>query len=415
MNSLDAGSHTEPVQGEIANVGEIHSGKKPGIKSFWGAWFHAFKQVLPLYIIMHVVTLVGTCLSMLYTLGDFTQDGKPFYMVWQAWNRLDTTHFDYIASHSYTDVARTAFFPLQPLLIRALLPLTHNAFLTGFFISNVAALLLMMVLYQLVKEDFNAELAERTVLYLMVFPLAFFFIAAYNESLFLCLALLSFYQMRRGRWWLAGLSGFFACLTRSAGILLLVPLCYEYLRQRDFQIKKVRIDIASLVLPVLGLGAFALYCYWHFGDPLAFSHAQAEWHRHLQWPWYGMFNSVKIILRHYFLSFYSLRNLTDLIPDLFILLLLVLCFVGPWRLPRSHRSYGLYAVVLYLFIQLFPVDANTNIPLQSVGRLMLEIFPAFIVLAAMGKNRSLHLGYLLISGSLYFFLLSQFISQRWMV
>ena len=68
--------------------------------------------------------------------------------------------------------------------------------------------------YRLVEEDFDQERAYRTVLYLSVFPTSFFLAAAYNESLFLCFSLLSFYEMRHGRWWLAGLFGFLAGLTR---------------------------------------------------------------------------------------------------------------------------------------------------------------------------------------------------------
>lgn len=379
------------------------------------SWFQALRQVFPLFVIMRVVVLVGTCLSMLYMSADYSSDGKPPGVIWEAWNRLDTTAFNAIATNGYTDLYRSAFFPLQPLLIHPFYLIMGNAFLAGLVLSNVACLVMMVVLYRLVREDFDAERAERTVLYLVIFPTAFFFAAAYNESLFLCLALLSFYQMRRGRWLLAGLFGFFACLTRSAGLLLLVPFIYEYLRQREFQVKRIHFDIGSAALFPLGIGLFALYCFLQLGDLLAFSHAQALWDRHLQWPWYGMGNSISIILRSNLLSFYSLRNLTDLIPALLVLVLLVLSFAGPWRLPRSHWSYGLYAIALYVFIQLVPVDASRQIPLQSMGRLMLEIFPAFIVLAGIGKHRIVHWGYVLISGQVFFFLLSQFVTQRWMV
>jgi hypothetical protein len=46
---------------------------------------------------------------------------------------------------------------------------------------------------------------------------------------------------------------------------------------------------------------------------------------------------------------------------------------------------------------------------------MLEIFPAFIILAAIGKTRMLHLNYLLIAGSIGFFLLTQFLIGHWIV
>jgi hypothetical protein len=40
---------------------------------------------------------------------------------------------------------------------------------------------------------------------------------------------------------------------------------------------------------------------------------------------------------------------------------------------------------------------------------MLAIFPAFIVLAGIGKSRMLNLNYLVISGALLFLLLTQFL------
>lgn len=382
---------------------------------FRDKWFYALKQVLPIYIIIRTVALIITSLSSLYSINDFTEQSLPFWTIWHAWNRLDTTHFDFIATNGYTEAYRTAFFPLQPLLIRLLYPLLHSTFLAGIIISNLAALIMMIILYQLVYEDFDAEYAERTLLYLTVFPTAFFFIAAYNESLFLCLVLLCFYAMRHGHWWLAGLFGFFASLTRSAGIFLLMPLCYEYLRQQKFHFKKIRLDAFSTIFLPLGTSFFAVYCYLRFGDLLAFSHAQVFWHRHLHMPWYGMISSIQIIADNHSLNFYTLRNLTDLIPSLLILVLIILSLIGPWHLPRTQWSYCLYAITLYLSTQLVPVDASTNIPLQSVGRLVMEIFPAFIVLAGMGKNRTIHLSYMLISSSLFFFLLTQFTTQRWMV
>lgn len=78
--------------------------------------------------------------------------------------------------------------------------ITHNPLIAGLFISNVAGLIMFVVLYQLVKEDFNGERGYHTVLYFSLFPAAFFFAAAYSESLFLCLSVLSFYHIRHGRW-----------------------------------------------------------------------------------------------------------------------------------------------------------------------------------------------------------------------
>src|SRR5258708_29765328 len=134
---------------------------------------------------------------------------------------LGYTIFTTIAKYGYTDINRTAFFPLYSLLERALMYVHNNPLIDGLIISNLAGLGIFVVLYRLVSEDFNAGQAERTVLYLALFPTAFYLASGYNESLFIFLVVLNFYQLRHGHWWWAGLFGFLAGLTRSAGILLL--------------------------------------------------------------------------------------------------------------------------------------------------------------------------------------------------
>ncbi len=270
---------------------------------------------------------------------------------------------------------------------------------------------MLIVLYQLVSEDFDDERAQRTVLYLSVFPMAFFFAAAYTEALFLCLILLSFYNMRRGQWWLAALFGFFASLTRSAGVFLLLPFCYEYLSQCQFQLKNIRFSVVSAVLIPAGVGVFALYCYTRFGDVLAFSHAQAHWGRQLTVPWWGIEHALLEVKHNSLLSWPTLHSLLDLVPNLFVLALIILSMVGPWRLPRTYWSYCIYAAVVYLFIQLFPLNWAAY-PVMSFGRYMLGIFPAFIVLATLGKYRTLHLIYLTVAGSTLVCLLTLFLMGR---
>ena len=296
--------------------------------------------------------------------------------------------------------------------------LTGGPFRAGLLISNLAYLVLLAVLYRLVWEDFDQEHASRTILYLAVFPTAFFFVAAYNESLFLCLALLSFYYMRRERWWLAGAFGLLASLTRSAGPLLLLPFLYEYLRQRSFNLKKMRFDVVSSALIPAGLALFALYCYVKFHDALAFSHAQRiAWNREFHAPWYGLISSFTIIVSgglDGMLSFNSIHNVIELSAGLLMLGLVVLCFVGPWKFSSDKRSYALYAAVFYLFSLIFPVSSGGG-PLAALSRYVLEIFPAFIVLAMMVKKQQHSLYYTMFSVSILAFLLLQFLTGHWVI
>ncbi len=387
-------------------------------RAAWLKWSDACKEIMPVYIGTHLACFVITCLSVLFMMKDFSPSAMPLYALWESWNRWDTGHYIFIALNGYDLPARTAFFPLYSLLIRAFMLFTVYPLTAGLLISSMTTLVMLIVLYRLVKEDFNRDYALRTVLYLSIFPTAFFFLAAYNESLFLCLSLLSFYNMRHGHWWRAGLFGLLASLTRSAGVFLLVPFYYEYLCQHQFNLKKIRSDVLSGGLIPTGVLFFGLYCAYRFQDFFAFSHAQASWYRYLNFPWYGLVLSFQAITIRStgFLSFQALRNLTDLVPDLLVLTMIVLTFVGPWRFPRKLWAYGFYAATLYLFIMLFPLEGMKLVPLQSTSRFMLEIFPAFIVLAGIGgKSKTFAMSYLMVSGAIFFFLLAQFLTAHWVV
>lgn len=382
-----------------------------GSHSFWHKWYGAFKQVFPVYFAVHVAFLIITGLSFIFITQDFNANQTPLHMFWQVWNRWDTGHYIHIATFGYTETWRTAFFPLYPLMMRGLMFFIPNSLIAGLIISDIACLVMLVILYQLVSEDFDSERAQRTILYLSIFPTAFFFAAAYTESLFLCLILLSFYNMRRGQWWLAALFGFFASLTRSAGILLLLPFCYEYLRHCQFQWKKIRFSVMSMALIPIGVSVFALYCYLRFGDALAFSHAEAHWGRDLAVPWWGVEHSLLMVLHNHPLSWPALHNMLDLGPTLLVFVLIILSVVGPWRFPKAYWSYCLYAAIVYLFTLLFPINW-VSYPIMSFGRYMLGAFPAFIILAALGKHRIIHLTYLIVASSTMVCLLTLFLMGR---
>jgi hypothetical protein len=158
-----------------------------------------------------------------------------------------------------------------------------------------------------------------------------------------------------------------------------------------------------------------LYCYYKFHDLLSFSQAQVAWSRHLHAPWRGLINSYMVILNRHVLSFDSIHNVIDLSACLFILALVVLCFVGPWRFPRTYRVYALYAALIYIYSVIFPVGGTGSTPLAAFSRYMLEVFPAFIVLAAIGKKQWFNQYYLVLSVSILSFLLLQFLTGRWLV
>lgn len=143
------------------------------------------------------------------------------------------------------------------------------------------------------------------------------------------------------------------------------------------------------------------------------------WSRDPQSPLFLIKNVIAGIAQsNGFLSFHALRNIIDASQILLILALIILSVVGPWRFPRSLWVYAIYGIVLFVVLQINPVEINPirgPFPLQSFPRYMLEVFPAFIVLAALGKYRTVHLSYLMVSGVVLFVLLSLFLTGHWVV
>lgn len=380
----------------------------------WQEWLTAFQRIFPIYLATRIAFLLLTYFVSLFFFDNFSSQKHSIHDLIAQWNHWDTSQFTGIAQNGYDTAWHTAFFPLYPILEALLTPILHKPFYAGLVISNLAALGLFTVLYRLVRQDGGSEeQATRTVIYLAVFPTAFFLATAYNEALFLFLAVFTFYHIRRGNWWLAGLCGFLASLTRSAGILLFIPFCYEYLQQHEFHVRKVRFDVVAGVLIPAGLMLYSLYCYYEFHDFLAFSHVQIYWGRNLSLPWEGFVNAINIIEKRSAITFDSIHNVIDLSAGLIMLVLLVLCFVGPWRFSRDRIVYGLYSIAVYLLLILFP--GTGTFPLESLSRLVIELFPLFIVLGVMGKKQAFNTYYLTISISLLAFMLLQYLMGRWIV
>ena len=140
------------------------------------------------------------------------------HLLLAVWGRWDAVHYIDIATKGYqgTDMA---FFPLYPFLIRVVGAFAGNHLIAGLLISNASFFFGLLYLYKLLEHEYDRTVARRAIFYISIFPSAVFFSAVYTESLFFMLTVASFYYMRAHRWWLAGVIGFFAALTRVEGIL----------------------------------------------------------------------------------------------------------------------------------------------------------------------------------------------------
>jgi hypothetical protein len=325
-------------------------------------------------------------------------DGRPLSTsrgVTNMFSRWDAGWYLSLARDGYHFVpgqqSNAAFFPLYPLLIRFVHTFSpgdsDGSWLNaGILVSNVMLLVGLTYLFLLVRMDFDAPTARRSVLYALVFPTTLFFSAVYTESSFLAVTVACIYYARKGQWWIAGLLAGLATVTRSPGVVVALPLGIEYLRQKDFKLRKLSWDVLALSFVPLALAGFLLFMQWHFGNAFATRDAQFAWSRTatgLQWPWTTAmeFFRAPVTLHG---GPYSLVDLT------FAVLCFFLCIVAAVRLPVVYS-------VLAASCFLFTIGWGS---FGSMSRYSLALFPIFVVLAVIGTREAFHRSFVVISSGL---------------
>jgi len=300
-----------------------------------------------------------------------------------GWTRWDSGWYLRIAMDGYTAVAdlrqesSLAFFPAYSYVIRwvhAVLPESlqgHDARVwIGVLLSNVSLLVALGLLHHCCERYFGRELdADRTVLYMLVSPAAFYFFCLYTESFFLLAAVTAFFFAFRQQWWLAGLAGLVLAMSRPTGILLAPALAWLYLSQKGWKWRELRWDVLALALIPLGFALVGYNAYLKSGEPLAIFKIQEAWGRALTSP------IATFQPRHY------PHPLVDPISRVMLVLFLGLGVVSLRRL--SSPALGIFAL-----LSMAPLWFTGT--LTSVPRMLAVLFPIFALLSRYGRDSLVH-------------------------
>lgn len=319
------------------------------------------------------------------------------------WAHYDGERYVSIALYGYDESsgeASPAFFPLYPLIVRSVAelfggPLSPGAVsVWGVLVSLTALPFALWFLYRITEQGWGEQAARGTVLILAFFPTTFFLNSVYTESLFLALSTGSVWAVRvRRDLLLACLFAGLAAATRNVGVLLAIPLIYEWWRNRhEYGWRAVYLALAPS-----GLLAYAGYLWWRFGAPLLFREEQAEWGRGFSGPFdalrdaFGLAASSLISVFESGALFQALGGLYYFWNLLFLLLAYVMLSVGVRWLSVDLTLYGFALVLVPVF---FGATAD---PLLSMPRFVLVAFPIFIALGIALKDRRLIAGWLVTS------------------
>jgi len=332
---------------------------------------------------------------------------KPAPSLLDIWNKWDSPSYLDIAENGYRGFGdemwvRIAFFPLYPFFIRLFALVLNNYKLSALVVSNLAYAVTCFFLYKLVFKRYGKDTAVRSVFYMSIFPSAYFFHAGYTESLFLALTIGSFYYARDSRWLVAGIFGMLATATRITGIFLLPALLVEYLSQKDFRMKRLRVEVFYLSLIPLGLITYLAINYIHFENAFAFLEAQKDyWNKTLAPPWRGLTGAWNYIWWKEADPEYKLMiGWAELLFGIFGLL----CTI--WAFIRLRVSYGVYMLLTW-------IAATSTSFLLSMPRYTLSLFPIFIMLAIYAKRSEIHYLITIISLFLYCLFLIKFAQGTW--
>jgi hypothetical protein len=351
------------------------------------AYIEAVAAAVQAFVLSRAVLLLATYLAVSLRLSLGGHPPNTASTVWDAWYQWDARWYVRVATSGYQwhDIhhyASVAFFPGYPVLIALLLYIIPmSAKLAAMLVANGAFLFALFFLYRLVRREFDADTARRTVTYLSLFPTALFFFAGYSESPFLLWTVLSVAAMRERLWGRAALWGCLAAATRSLGVLLAVPFAVECWYAYGPRLRALA-RAAWLPLIPLGSGLYACYLGLRYGDPLLFDQIQRAWHRTTTWPWVGVAQSLQDLRNRPLASYSAAHNLIELA---FVLGFAALIVAG-WRLlPRSCSLYAALSLIVTLTNP--SILDGYYLPLRSTSRFCLALFPCFITMALLGRHR----------------------------
>jgi hypothetical protein len=284
------------------------------------------------------------------------------YLARDIWMRFDTVWYLEIAADGYHDVARIVFYPLYPLLIRALSATGLNPLTAALIISRLATFFLLWGLLKLLELDYTEKQARLAALLMMFWPSGFMLLAAYPDSLVLAFSVWAFYFARRDQMWLAGLTAALAGGTKAAGAAVLVGLVAMAWKQKKWH-------WGALALAAAGNIAYPAWLWLNNLPPATWVYARF-WRTTTALPWDTLLAAVLAIV-----------GFIEPLVSIDLVFFLVIAWLALRR--RTNWGYAVYAGTLLLLFLMKKTDPL----LQSTSRYLLAVFPAFAELPGRLSNR----------------------------
>ncbi len=262
------------------------------------------------------------------------------------------------------------FFPLLPLLIRAMAELTGASYaVAGLLVTSLFGLVGSVVVWQMLAETDGVARADRATAFVYLAPGAFVLSMVYTEAVVITLVAATLLLLRRRRWVLAGLIAGLATAADPLAVAVVVPCAWASFmaiwRKRDWR---------ALWAPALspwGVVAFFSFLWAWTGSPLAWFVAQRRgWQQ-------GTFGTA-IPQEIWNVATQGFSNVNDTVK-LFSLVFAALMVLLFFRC-RPDSTVAAYVLAVLAMAALSPVAGFSP-------RVILRAFPLFSVVGArLGKG-----------------------------
>lgn len=370
-------------------------------------WRLLLRDAALLWLVWQGVLIAFTYTSLTFILANSLHP-IPAYIVtpasfYRAWVHLDSNWYLQIATHGYSTPQTLAFFPLYPLLIHLVSLLCFgNAPLAAVLVARLADFGVCLGILALAWQEVRADrrIGQLALAVTLAFPMAFFLGAAYTESLFLAEVCFTLLFARRHAWGLAAAFACAAALTHPRGIVLFLPLVWEWARTdhpwerwREWRVWRSGALAAGAVplayLAIAGIDAIATS-----GNPLASFGVHSGFGRTVLAPWQILRLMFGILYRSQPGTLAQAYNFADIGLVLVVSAVLVVA-VARRRMPVA---FVLYSAALILGTIAFPTPSQSDAFL-SAGRAIIPSVPVFLVLGGWVERRP-WLAWLIIGGGL---------------
>lgn len=301
----------------------------------------------------------------------------------------DSIHYINIAKYGYAEPFLYAFFPMYPVLIKALTYIIPSYEVSGLLISNVCSFLSVIIINKLTKNNFW------NITTFIFTPILAYTSIIYTESIFMLLTLLGYYLYKNNKYFLSGIIIGLSMLTRNSGIILWgtigLDMLYRLFIEKEKTIKFKHIIKFGLPSLIIGL-IYSLYLYFETGNFFKYITVQNEyWYRLTGTMFHAFVSDIK------YLTSLDKGLIINLIPFLENWIFLILTFILGIKIFKKDKVSSIYVILSLVAITTSYRDITYWKSLASISlfRYILNLFPVYLYLYDNKKESTIKLIFLI--------------------